>query len=149
VLAVILATTLAGQPEPRVIAVLEGDEFARRGIVADVIERPAGVTNEQFAQQLVDAEGLVPRNGQQMNVPAREGEMGSKAIFSRDGREIIVNYVSSDVRQPGRVCRMRMEQGGMSKPRWDAFRWCASAFGIVLPEGPPPPPLIRSRERRR
>ena len=137
-----LAALLFGQTEPRVIAVLEGEEFDRRGIVADLVERPAGVPDETFAQQLVDAEGLRPWDGRQLDWPARQDAPAAKAVFSGDGREIIVYYAPSNSHRPGRVCRMRLARGGMSDAYWQARRWCAAAFGYSLPETPPPPPIV-------
>ncbi len=133
-----IAALLAGQVQPRVLSILEGEEFVRRGIVAELVERPPGIPDEQFAQQLIEVEGLRPWNGQQMNFPAVDGHMATKAVFSGDGREVIVKYVPGDAKQPGKVCRFRLARGGMSEARWNAYRWCAEAFGLSLPQSPPP-----------
>jgi hypothetical protein len=125
--------------EPHVVATLKGPEFTRMGIVADLVERPAGITDEQFAQQLIDAEGLRPWDGEQLNFPEQDGGMGTMAVFSADGREMIVKYVSSDLEHTGQVCRLRLARGGASSARWNAYRWCASAFGLSLPERRAPP----------
>lgn len=145
-LPLLLSVMIAGLPEPRVVAVLEGDEFARRGIAGEIIERPAGISDESFAQQLIDAEDLRSWNGQQLDVPPREGAMGSKAVFAGDGREVIVRYVAGDSQSSGRVCRLRLSRGGMSDARWNAYRWCGSALGVPLPSSPPPPPITTVRE---
>lgn len=143
----VIATLLAGLAEPKVIEILEGDAFVRRGIVAELIERPSGVSDEQFAQQLIDAEGLKPWSGQQMNFPAVDGGMAVKAVVSGDGREVSVRYLPSDASQVGKVCRVRLSRGGASDERSKAYRWCAEAFGLTLPEKAPPP--IRVQEALR
>jgi hypothetical protein len=145
--AVILAVLIGAGPEPRIVQVLEGREFALRGITADLIERPAGITDEQFAQDLIDAEGLVPWNGEQFNSAPTEERMGTRAVFSADGREIIVKYVSGDSQRPGIICRLRLTRGGMSDARWNAYRWCASALGRRLPDAPTPPITTVRRQR--
>jgi hypothetical protein len=128
----LIATT-----EPHVLATLEGAEFTRAGISADLVERPAGLSDEQFAQQLVDAEGLQPWNDDQLSHAPRPGSLGSKAVFSADGREIIVRYASGPVHLSGMVCRFRLARGGMSTALWNAHRWCAAALGLTLPQAPP------------
>lgn len=140
-----LAAVLAGQIHPRVIAVLDGDEFARMGIVAELVERPAGISDAAFAQQLIDGEGLQPWNGQQLNSAPSEGRMGTKSVFSADGRVIIVKYVTGDMQRPGRVCRLRLARAGMSRALWNAHRWCGSVFGLTLPQAPPPPIVTSPR----
>jgi hypothetical protein len=130
---------LIAAAEPHVLATLEGAEFTRAGISADLVERPAGVSDEQFAQDLVDAEGLQPWNGEQLSHAPGPASLGSKAVFSADGREIIVRYRSGPVQRSGRVCRLRLARGGMSTARWNAYRWCATALGLSLPQAPPPP----------
>lgn len=138
-----LAMVLAGTPVPHVAATLQGPEFVGMGIVAELVERPAGISDQAFAQQLIDAEGLRPWDGEQLDFAPGAGSMGTKAVFSSDGREIIVKYVAGDVQRPGRVCRLRLSRGGMSRARWQAYRWCGSAFGITLPESPSP--IVRSK----
>lgn len=133
-----VAALMAGLAQPGVISVLKGEEFVRRGIVAELVERPPGIPDERFAQQLIEAEGLKPWNGQQMNFPAVDGRMATKAVFAGDGREVIVKYVPGDAKQPGKACRIRLARGGMSDARWQAYRWCAEAFGLSISETPPP-----------
>ena len=135
------AAALAPDGAPRILARLAGDEFVRMGIVAELIERPTGMSDEAFAQQLIDAEGLRPWNGQQVEMPARKGGMAVKAVFSADGRELHVNYIEG----AGRVCRTRFAHGGVTPERWTAIRWCASAFGIALPAKIPPPVVVISK----
>ena len=135
----ILGFAMAVEAQPIVLGVLAGPEFTRRGIVAEILERPAGVRDEEFAQRLIDAEGLRPWNGEQLNTPPEVGRMGSKAVVSSDGREIIVKYISGDQQRVGLVCRLRFSRGGVSDQRWNAYRWCASHFGLELPERPPAP----------
>ena len=140
-----LLATIAGQAEPRVLTVLEGPEFARLGIVAEVVERPAGVTDEQFAQHLIEAAGLQPWNGKQLNLPTKEGGGGIKAVHTWDGRAIRIRYIEGDIRRPGRVCRIRFEKGGPSDAREKAQRWCDLALGLSVHEGPRPPTITTTR----
>ena len=139
------AAALASEVAPRVLARLRGDEFARMGIVAELVERPKGSNDETFAQQLIDAEGLRPWNGKQIELPGRNGGMAVKAVHSADGREIHINYIQGDSKRAGRVCRTRFAHGGVSPERWKAIRWCALAFGIQLPRTPPPPVVVTSK----
>jgi len=135
----IASALIASLVQPHIIATLEGPEFVRMGIVAEIIERPPGVSNEQFAEQLIQAEGLKPWSGEQIDIPAVDGHMATKAVVSGDGREVIVKYLPGEPRQPGKVCRLRLARGGMSEARWYAYKWCAEAFGLTLPERVPPP----------
>jgi len=135
----LVSLSLTAAAGPHVVSTFGGAEFARFGIIADLVERPAGISDGLFAQQLIDAEGLRPWNGKQLDSPPMSGSMGTKAVFSGDGREVIVKYVAGDVRRAGRVCRLRFARGGWSTARWNAYRWCASAFGLSLPDAPPPP----------
>jgi hypothetical protein len=134
-----LGALLAAQAEPRILATLEGKEFAEWGIIGEIIERPAGISDERFAQQLVDAEGLRPWNGQQMDFPPSENGPAVKAVFAGDGREIVVHYVPSDTGRSGRVCRRRSGGVPMNDAQWQSVRWCAAAFGYALPETRPSP----------
>lgn len=134
----IAAVLLAGLGHPRVLSVLKGEQFVRMGIVAELVERPPGIPDEQFAQQLIDAEGLKPWDGEQMNLPAAKGRLATKAVFAGDGREVIVYYMRGDAKMTGKVCRFRLSRGGMSDARWQAYRWCGQAFGLRLPEKAPP-----------
>lgn len=102
----LISAAMVAAAEPRVLAVLEGSEFDRFGIVAELVERPAGVTDEQFAQQLIEASGLRSWKGEQVDSAPQMDGIGTKAVFSADGREIIVKYVSDDVQRTGRVCRL-------------------------------------------
>lgn len=136
---IIWGIVIAAEAEATVLATLKGAEFARMGIVAEILERPVGVSDEVFAQRLIDAEGLRPWNGEQIDAAPRSGPWGVKAVVSGDGREINVRYVAGDQRVAGRICRIRMSRGGWSDARWSAYRWCASALGFELPLAPPPP----------
>lgn len=140
-----LAPALAAQAEPRVIARLEGDAFARAGIVAELIERPRGVSDEAFAQRLVDAEGLKPWADEPMGTAPAQRRVGSRAMFAGDGRAIIVNYRTGNTARRGRVCRQRLAPGPMSGANWAAHRWCASKLGLKLPKIAPP--IIRTNSR--
>ncbi len=134
----LICVAMAAASEPRIVATLQGPDFQRRGIVAELVERPVGLTDEKFAQQLIQASGIRPWNGEQ-SFASEAGGMATKAVFSADGRELIVKYVNSGVDRTGRVCRISMARGGMSIARWNAYRWCASAFGIRLPKTPSSP----------
>ena len=124
---------------PNILATLEGPEFARRGIVAEIVERPAGVSDVEFAQRLIDDEGLRPWNGEQIEGHSETTQTGLKAVVSADGREVRVSYVVTDEQKSGRACRIRFTRGGWSDARWNAYRWCASGLGYELPLTPPPP----------
>ncbi|HEX6740598.1 MAG TPA: hypothetical protein VF079_02235 [Sphingomicrobium sp.] len=141
ILGLLAAAALASEGTPQVLARLRGRQFARMGIVAELVKRPAGISDEAFAQRLIDAEGLRPWNGKQFEMPARKGGMAAKAVFSVDGRELHVNYIEG----AGRVCRIRFAHGGVTPERWKAIRWCASAFGIELPAKIPPPVVVISK----
>ena len=66
--------------------------------------------------------------------------MGVASIIAGDGREINVRYVAGDSTRSGRICRLRFQPGVGAQPaRWDAYRWCATAFGLSLPDPLPPP----------
>lgn len=142
-----LLLSLASATEPpRIIETLSGEDIARAGLIVELVERPAGISGEAFAQQLIDAEGLRPWNGHQLNFGPDHGR-GSKAVFAADGRQIIVYYGPEELSQPGRVCRLRASSGGLGNARWRAIRWCSAAFGIQLPETPPPP-VVTGAPRR-
>jgi hypothetical protein len=143
----LLTAALSVDAEPRVIARLKGDAFARAGIVAELVERPRGVSDEAFAQQLIDAEGLRPWNGEQTGSAPAKGRMGYKAVSAKDGRAIIVKYMGGDAGRHGRLCRLRLAPGPMSPLNWDAHRWCASKFGLTLPKTAPP--IVRTNRRFR
>jgi hypothetical protein len=90
---------------------LRGDAFVQAGIVAELVERPRGVSDEAFAQQLIDAERLRPWNVEQMSSASAQGSMGSKAMFSCDGRAIIVEIMGGDAQRTGRACRLELAGG--------------------------------------
>jgi hypothetical protein len=127
-----------------VLNTLAGDDLARMGIVADLVERPRHVAGEAFAQQLVDAEGLRTWNGEQIEGPSRAA-MSVKAVVAGNGREIDVYYLARPGPGDDHVCRLRLNRGGASTARWRAYRWCASSFGISTPETWPPPVGTTSR----
>ena len=143
-----IATALmAISASSQVIAVLKDEEVVERGIVAEIIERPAGVSSEQFAQELIEVEGLEPWTGQQIDFPSVDGAMATKAVISTDGREVIVKYMPGDAAKPGKVCLLRLARGGWSAERWTAYRWCAKAFGLSLAETAPPPIRVDNSPR--
>jgi hypothetical protein len=131
--------------EPKIVATLEGPDYARLGIVAEVIERPAGVDDERFAQQLIDGSGLRQWDGKPQNSLPNATHAGTRSVFSGDGRAMFVKFVTGDVTRSGRVCRMTLSRVGWSNTLWDAHRWCASALGLSLAASAPP--LIGTQNR--
>lgn len=139
---IVLGAMTAAAAGAVVLDTLDGAAFARVGISGEIVERPAGVSGEAFARALMEAEGLRPWSGDAMLSPPGDQGMGTAAIVSADGHEINVKYVADDPQRPGRVCRLRFSPGvGAAQVRWDAYRWCASAFGLALPATFPPPPI--------
>lgn len=139
---IVLAAGSASVADARVIDTLVGEEFSRFGISGQILERPAGVDDREFAVQIMEAEGLTPWNGQPFDTPPRDGSMGTAAIIAGNGHEINVKYVAGDRSRPGRICRLRFQPGvGASQERWNAYRWCAAAFGLSLPATFPPPAI--------
>jgi hypothetical protein len=128
----------------RVVDTLAGEEFTRLGIVGQLLERPAGVSDRDFAIQVMEAEGLTPFSGDPILVsPGRDGGLGAAVIVAANGQEIYVTYVVGDSARPGRVCRLRFQPGSRFQPaRREAHRWCAAAFGVTLPAPVPPPPIF-------
>jgi hypothetical protein len=129
----VLIATIVAQSTPHVIG-SQGYEMDRdQATIAELIERPRGLTNEEFAEKLIDASGLRPWNGKHMSFPAAPGRMGGKAITSRSGPEVTVYFVPSDVRTVGRVCRISRKRGGMTDAFVKAQDWCASSLGLPTP----------------
>jgi hypothetical protein len=131
--------------EPKIVATLEGRDLTRLGIVAEVVERPAGVDDERFAQQLIDGSGLRQWDGKPQNSLPTATHAGTRSVFSGDGRAMFVKFVTGDVTRSGHVCRMTLSRVDWSKTLWDAHRWCASALGLSLAASPPP--LIGTQNR--
>ena len=46
----VLSLMVAAAAQLHVVATLEEPQFARMGIAADLVERPVGIADEQFAQ---------------------------------------------------------------------------------------------------
>jgi hypothetical protein len=139
ILLLAIGATAAASTDVAVGDTLAGEEFSKWRISGEIIERPAGVTGEEFARSLRDDEGLRPWNGQPFVSPPAAGGMGTAAVTAADGREIIVKFVADDPERPGRVCRLHFARAvGAVQARWDAYRWCASTFGMSLPARFPP-----------
>ncbi len=98
--------------------------------IAELVERPRGVTDETFAQQLIKTSGVRPWNGEPMSFPAGVDRMGAKAVHTSTGPEVTVYYFPSDSRIVGRVCRISRKRGGMTLAWRQAQDWCASSFGL-------------------
>ena len=135
----IFGLAVTAGPGPHVLDTLGGRDFARMGIVAQIVERPEGVSDVEFAQRLIDAEGLRPWNGEQIESYSESSRTGIKAVVSADGREILVSYLVANEQESGRACRIRFARGGWSDARWNAYRWCALGLGFEPPLTPPPP----------
>ena len=136
-ISVILMAAGLASARPHVIASQTFDPNTDRATSVELIERPQGITDADFAQKLIDASGLRPWNGQPINFPASPGGMGVRAVESGAGPEVHVYFVSSDSRTSGRVCRITRKYGGMAGwPR--AQDWCASKFGLPPRKWEPP-----------
>ena len=136
----LLAAGSALLADARVIDTLAGEEFLRLGISGQVLERPARVSGRDFAVRIMEAEGLDPWMGDPLLFPPGEGTVGVAATVAANGREIDVRYVAGDATRPGRICRLRFPPGvGAHPARWNAYRWCAAAFGLSIPDPVPPP----------
>lgn len=102
-------------------------------MVAEQIEKPAHISSENFAAQLVEAEGLTSWNPQDP-VGSRPGAiLPFKARHAADGREVVVYF--SPAAQT--VCKISRERGGFSNIHQKAIRWCATSLGISLPANRP------------
>ena len=133
-----LAILLTVPSYPPILETLESEDVAAAGLVADVLERPAGMADADFAQWLIDTEGLHPSNG--TAIGSDERDLSYKAIWANDGRNAVVYYLrAQDARVPGRICRIRANDGRWTSARWQAIRWCRAAFGLSTPASPPPP----------
>ena len=98
-------------------------------MVAQQIKKPADISSENFAAQLVEAEGLISWNPQD-SVGSRPGAiLPFKARHAANGREVVV-YFSHNART---VCKISRERGGFSSIHQKAIRWCATSLGISLP----------------
>ena len=132
------------QAVPHVVNRLDTAEVARAGLVVELIERPAGVDAAEFAQRLIDAEGLQPSRG--APIGGGDGDVAFKTLWAGDGRSITVHYSTAENTQmTGRACRIRASDVGHSEGSWQAFRWCRAAFGVSTPDRPPPPIVAAPR----
>jgi hypothetical protein len=103
-------------------------------MVAEQIEKPADILLENFAAQLVEAEGLASWSTQDP-VGSRPGAiLPFKARHAANGREVVV-YFSYNART---VCKVSRARGGFSNVHQEAIRWCATSLGISLPAKHPP-----------
>ena len=103
-------------------------------VVAEQIEKPADLSSESFAAQLVESEGLTSWNPQDP-VGSRPGAiLPFKARHAANGHEVVVYF--SPAAQT--VCKISRERGGFSHIHQKAIRWCATSLGISLPAKRPP-----------
>jgi len=120
--------------EPQIIATFNDSAATREGIKAEQIRLPTMISPEVFADELVEAEGLISwlPEGQISSNPGEQLE--TRARFAANGREVVV-YFSRNKRT---VCRIRRRHGGGSDAHWRAIRWCAASLDIALPAKRPP-----------
>ena len=130
IIALLIAANVL-QPAARIVASRTSTPDMDGNVtVAELVERPRGLTDEAFAQHLIDASGLRHWDGEPMSFPAGVDHMGAKAVHASRGPEVTVYYFPSDSRIVGRVCRISRKRGGMT-PAWQqAQDWCASSFGL-------------------
>lgn len=103
-------------------------------MVAETIEASADMSREEFAAQLVEAEGLISWSPQDPVNSSPGAKLQFRARHAANGREFVVYF--SPAAQT--VCRIRREQGGWSEIHQKAIRWCATSLGVTLPaKGPP------------
>lgn len=130
---------LAAVGTPHVVTTFRDADATRLGIVAELIERPAGSDGPTYAQTLVEEEGLTSWNPSEPTATSRPGSpLAYRARTATDGREVLV-YYSAAPDGSAKVCRMRGRSMGMSDARYRALRWCAASLGVTLPEKPPAP----------
>ena len=103
-------------------------------MVAEQIEKPADISSETFAPQLVEAEGLTSWNPQNPVVSRPDAILSFKARHAANGREVVV-YFTHNAKT---VCKISRERGGFSKLHQKAIRWCATSLGVLLPATRPP-----------
>lgn len=130
IISALLIAAVALQPAARVVASrtsppdMDGDVT-----VTELVERPRGMTDEAFAQQLIDASGLRNWDGKPLSFPAGPDSMGGKAVLAR-GAQVTVYYFPSASRKVGRVCRISRPRGGMTTAWQQAQDWCLASFGL-------------------
>lgn len=123
------------QLAPNVVRSQGFDLDGHTATTAELVERPAGTSDEAFARHLIALSGLRPWNGQLYEFPASPGHMGAKSVVSGAGPEVTVYFLPSDTRKPGKVCRISRKNGGMTDASMSAQDWCVASFGL--------PPLRR------
>lgn len=133
----LFSAAISGQPTTRVISSQTFDAHTERRTTAELLERPAGLTDEAFAKAFIEASGLQPWNGELIEFPAAPGRMGGKAVISRSGPEMTFYFLSSDSGTSGRVCRLTRSRGGMTTAWTSAQDWCAARFGLPPLKRPP------------
>jgi len=117
--------------QPQVIATYNDPRPSREGLVAEQILLPTGKAAEDFAIELIEAEGLKPWNPNDGTTSGYGEQLSWKARHSADGKEVVVYFVTGkDAKASGKVCRIRRSQGGASEAHWQAIQWCSLSFGI-------------------
>jgi hypothetical protein len=134
----IVVAAATSQPAIRVSSARRFGTDNDQSTIAEVVERPAGITDEGFARSLIKASGLRPWNGKLTESPASAGHMGVKAVHSGSGPEVTVYFVAGDSSKVGRVCRISRKRGGMTEAWTSAQDWCASIFGLPRLKREPP-----------
>lgn len=113
------------------------DVMARESVKADYFV--VQVDAEQFARDLIEAEGLTSWNGEPPVEYAGDRGFSVLSVRSGDGRSATVWYSNGLTEREGLVCRSTAKANGMGPGSYQAVRWCLAKFGVEVPETPPPP----------
>jgi hypothetical protein len=125
--AFLMLTIVAEQPH--VVATFSTTLPNPDKMVAEQIEKPAGMSPEEYAAKVVEAEGLTSWSPQDPTGSSPGERLPYRARHAANGREVVV-YFSPTART---VCKIRREHGGLSDIHQKAIRWCAESLGISLP----------------
>lgn len=120
----------AAADRPLVVATFASSATSPDGMVAEQIKRPATVSPEAFANDLVEAEGLTSWSATDPISSPPGATLGYRSRHAGNGHEVVVYYsLAAET-----VCRIRRTRGGLSDAHQAAIRWCAALLGVTLPK---------------